>query len=196
MKTRQLFTILRGHVEPVLLPAGFARLKDRTGAIAAWGRSASADCHFTAWLQNDKWPFDPWVGSRFIVEFQRAPICAAGAAQGAFRLRLQHLLSDAEREEVRRRQNAVLSKCRIPTDDEHRQVMGFGLLPGNDYEESCRQVEDFDPRFDIWLRYLDEADCRGWGTFLASWLPQALHRFESLGHLYDLGPPEEGLPRW
>ena len=197
MKTKQLLAILRGHVEPVLVSAGFSRLKDRTGTCAAWCRSVADDCHFTVWAQNDKWPFDPWVGSRFLVELQRAPVCAVGATHGALRLRLQLLLTDAEREEVRTLQNAVIAKCRIPTEEEHRQIMGFGLLPGNEYEASCRLIEgDFDPRLDLWLRYLDEADCHGWGEFLESWLPKALDRFASLGALSGLYPPGETLPRW
>ena len=180
VKNKELLSLLGLRVGPVLAREGLSPLKDRTGLASGWFRARPWGGYLTVWLQADKWPFDPWVGSRFVLELQRAPEREIGATGDALRLRFGDLLSEVERREVRDRQNRVIAKCRVPTDSEHRAALGFPLVAPDLYESQCEIMkEDFGPKEDVWMRYLDRGDVEEWGLFLADWLPRGLERFES-----------------
>jgi hypothetical protein len=185
MKSREVFRILSGKIEPVLTPLGFTRLKDPTGQIVGWTRPLTKSKNETVWCQLDKSPWHPWIGSRFVVELQQARAKAAGAINGAKRARLADLLTAEERREVQARQNRVVKKFRVPSGDEYSEFMGFPVADPepflDEYREACRPVAYGGGRQqDIWLRVLDADDVTAWGEFLAGWLPGALGRFAAL----------------
>ena len=88
MKTREVFRILAACLEPVLHPLGFSRIKDPTGQVVAWSR-----------------PWDPFIGSRFVVEVRRAHDKKVGMSNGGKRARLSELLTCDEKREVENRQS-------------------------------------------------------------------------------------------
>jgi hypothetical protein len=182
MKTREVFRILCKQLEAVLLPMGFSRIKDTTGLILPWNRLLGTGRYETIWCQMDKWPRDPWIGTQFLVEFQRAPTMESGAIKATKRTRWADLLTEDERCEVQDRQNRVIAKLRVPSVDEFNEFMGFPVPEGKLYLEkhrmACRPVEYGGRRLlDIWMRVFDRADVEMWAEFVARWLPTGLERF-------------------
>jgi hypothetical protein len=185
MKPREVFRTLRQKLEAVLLPLGFSRSKDPAGQILAWTRPMGNKKYEAVCCQVDKWPWDPWIGSKFVVEFQHARGKEVGAINGAKRARLADLLTTGERREVEDRQNRIIAKFRVPSAAEYSKFMGFPVVDADlfldEYREECRPVKYGKRRNeDIWLRILDEEDVQAWADFLASWLPGALERFAAL----------------
>lgn len=185
MKTREVFRILSGSLEPALLPLGFSRLKDATGQTLAWTRTCAGRKHETVWCQMDKNAWDPWIGSKFVVEFQQARHKEPGAINGSKRARLADLLTEGERRAVQARQNRVIKKFRVPSATDYSRFMGFPV--GNpdlfleEYRQACRPVKYKDGRHDdIWLLVCNAADVTAWSEFLAGWLAGALERFAKL----------------
>ena len=185
MKTREVFQILSDELEPVLLPLGFSRIKDPAGQVIAWTRPLATKKYETVWCQIHKYPWDPWIGSKFLVEVQQARSKDAGAINGAKRARLADLLTKEERREVQTRQNRVIKKFRVPSGQEYCSIMGFAVADPDlfldKYREACRPVKYGTNRHeDIWLRAFDAADITAWGEFLAGWFPGALGSSQAL----------------
>jgi hypothetical protein len=136
----------------------------------------------TVWCQMDKWPWDPWIGSQFVVEFQHARSADVGAIDSAKRARWAYLLTEDERRVVQVRQNRVIAKIRVPSAAEYNEFMGFPVpnagLFLEKYEQACRPADYSGGRAqDIWLRVLGREDVEMWAEFLASWLPRGFERF-------------------
>jgi len=182
MKTREVFQVLCKQLEPILLPMGFSRRKDHTGHNLPWTRLLSEQTYETVWCQMDKWPWDPWIGSQLVVEFQHAPSTDVGAINSAKRARWAYLLTEDERREVQVRQNRVIAKIRVPSAAEYSEFMGFPVPNGDlfleKYEQACRPADYSGGRAqDIWLRVLGPEDVQMWAEFMAGWLPKGFERF-------------------
>ncbi len=67
MKTREVFRVLRQHVEPPLVDLGFEPFKDPSGLFLVWTRPRKGRKFETVACQADKWGWDPGGGhaSRF-----------------------------------------------------------------------------------------------------------------------------------
>src|SRR5262245_32191609 len=156
MKTREVWRILSCKLEPTLVSLGFSRLKDQAGCLV-WTRPLGNKRHETLWCQMDKWQWDPWIGSQFVVELQHSRQKEAGAMRGK-RARLGDLLTRDERRTVQLRQNRVIKKFRVPSQKEYNRAMGFpaSLDAGiflDEHREACRPVRyKGGEHVDIWLR--------------------------------------------
>jgi hypothetical protein len=182
MKTREVFRIVRRYLDCPLTELGFSTLA-HTGAVLPWSRRLDERQHETVWCQIDKWPWDPWLGSKFTVEFQCADTPDAGAAGNAKRARLGDLLDANARKAVQDLQNAVIAKLRVPTHEEYNGHMGFAAdeFALAAYRDACQPVSYTRGRVgDLWLRIFDAEDVDLWGAFLAEWIPQGLTVFEML----------------
>ena len=179
MKTRDVFRILREVVEPSILPARFSVFKDCTGGFLIWTRPVGRGKYETISCQMDKWPWDPWTGSRFRVSMNRSSR-RGNVALCKDQADMADLLTGEERREVQTLQNRVIVKCREPSKEEYNDFMGFAAynaLTVREYREKCAPVEYSDARhFDLWLRIVDADDVREWGRYLAAWLPKVLDR--------------------
>ena len=185
MKTREVFRILRERLEPVLKPLGFTRTIDSTGQCLVWTCPTDKQKNIVVWCQMNKWPWDPWIGSQFVVEMQHSRSKEVGAMQGAKRARLGDLLTNDQKQELQERQNRVIAKFRVPSQEEFSGFMGFPVTGANifldQYHWGCRPVQYDTRRYeDIWLRIFDAEDVVAWAEFLTGWLPGALQRFKRL----------------
>src|SRR5262245_60471239 len=124
MKTRQVFRILRDQIEPPLQTMGFSPFKDNSGRFLIWTRPWNIGKYETVSCQIDKWPWDPWIGSRFRVAMNRSPhegntdLCREQAM-------MFDLLVPKEKREVQERQNKVINKRQIPDEASYNAYMGF-----------------------------------------------------------------------
>lgn len=185
MKTRDVFRVLRTHLESVASPQGFAPLKDARGLFLAWTRRLESGRHLSFWCQMNKSAWNNWTGSRFTVEFQEAETCEIGAGKGAKRTRIGPLLTAAELSELQDKQNAVIAKHRVPSAQELSEFMGFPIDENDfvfeQYRDACRPVDySLREHNDIWFFVHDAQDVEQWGRYLADWLPGGIQRFAEL----------------
>jgi hypothetical protein len=179
MKTREVFKVLRRHVEPPLEELGFEPFKDPSGVFLIWTRPRKGRKYETVACQVDKWGWDPWRGSRFQVFMTRSgrrgnvALCREFAPQW-------DLLTADERREVEGQQNRVVARSRVPTEDEYNAHLGFVVYSDREmrpYREACIPVDlSCRPAEDLWLRFTDADDLEAWGRFLAAWVPRVLAR--------------------
>lgn len=184
MQNRGVLRLLRTHLEPVLLPLGFSRSKGRAGNSVAWFRPSKKRRFETIWCQMDEWPFDPWIGTCFTLEFQQAGRAEPGMVQNAKRARLPPLLTAQDRQRITGMLNGVVQRCRIPSVKEYSAYAGWDVSGeeffSDVYRDACRAAKRLTAKDDVWFRFLDENDVHDWGVFLAGVLPSALERFEKL----------------
>src|SRR5437660_3634840 len=127
MKTREVFRILREHVGPPLLDIGFAPFKDdSSGLFLVWTRpiKGKGRRYETVACQANKWPWDPWVGSTFTLHMTRSSQRGNTALCKEYATLFELLTAD-EKREMQARQNAVIARCRVPTEAEYNAHMGF-----------------------------------------------------------------------
>ena len=77
-------------------------------------------------------------------------------------------------------QNAVVAKCRVPTEDEYNPHLGFKAYTPSGmriYREACEPVDlsRHQPE-GLLLRFVDAEDLKAWGEILSAWIPQVLAR--------------------
>jgi hypothetical protein len=117
-----------------------------------------------------------YTGSKFIVEFQLWTRPEVGP--GLQRARLPDLLSDAEREELRQRQNLVISRFVRPP---RSYIEWLGSASADVESSLSRQFEQVAEPYangtDIWFRYASEDDVRAWCQFVEEQLTSAVDRF-------------------
>jgi hypothetical protein len=184
MKNREILKALVQLLHPVLEPMGFRPESAPGGRICAWARPGKPRRFETVWAQLDKWPYDPWIGTRFTVEFQEAGKRSPGAVRGSKRARLAPLLSSAQRRRVIADQNAIIRRLRIPTLAKYSEYAGWPVadksLYIDIYREARRPLKELRPADDLWLRVLSIEDVHQWSALLADWMPQLLDRFAVL----------------
>ena len=128
------------------------------------------------WFQCDQWGWDQYAGSSFFVNFQvgASPEPWSGPTE-----RLQRFLTDLELEELRRLQNEVIRRLRLPpreyieafkaatvkSSDPGLMLDGL-LLQFRPIEQPYRQQQD------VSLRYFDPADVQHWASFMLGVLPR------------------------
>lgn len=171
MKSIEVYRIAREAFTPWCTAAGFCQTKSN---MPGWYKHTDAG-YLIFWLQVSQDSWDPYAGSKFVVEFQLAERPEIG--HGQLRLRLPQLLSDPELEEVRRMQNLVIAKLSIPPMDYYAWHIN------EDVSEAYRRkfepvAEPYTRSDDVWLRYAEEEDVRLWVQFLLRTLPTVIERFE------------------
>jgi hypothetical protein len=179
MKTREVFRILRGHVEPPLRELGFEPFKDPAGLFLIWTRPRKGKKYETVACQVDKWGWDPWKGSMFQVLLTRSRHRGNVALCREF-AEMWDLLTAAEKREIEAVQNKVIARSRVPTEAEYNAHMGLPLYSEREMRPYREAQEPVDlsrrPFAGLWLRFTDADDLEAWAHFLAAWLPQALER--------------------
>jgi hypothetical protein len=179
MKTREVFQVLRRHVEPPLLDLGFQPFKDPSGLFLVWTRPRKGRKFETIACQADKWGWDPWRGSRFQVLLTRSRHRGNVALCREF-AEMWDLLTTDEKREVEAVLNQVIAKSREPTEAEYNAHLGFsayGQSERRGYREACAPVQLSRRPYDgLWLRFVDEGDVEAWAEWLSAWAPRALAR--------------------
>lgn len=170
MTARVLAKTADQSLTPALAGHGFTRAPRMGGG--AWVRPQGDELllvYFHSSTANG--PGAP--GSRFTVEI------AIGTEMARFRGRRSQrawwLLTAAERETVRRMENAV--KAKLPPPD----PAIIGPLDAPDVqpylEHWCPRADPYPLNVDVWFRYWDEADVHELMTFLGDVLPRVTDRF-------------------
>ncbi len=179
MKTREVFQVLRRHIEPPLAELRFEPFKDPSGAFLIWTRPRKGRTFETVACQADKWGWDPWRGSRFQVLMTRSRKRGNVALCREF-AEMWDLLTADERREVEALQNRVVAKSRVPAEAEYNAHLGFAAYSEREmrpYHEACAPVDlSRRPAGGLWLRFADADDLEAWGRFLAGWAPGVLRR--------------------
>jgi hypothetical protein len=181
MNTREVFQILREHIEPKLVEMGFVHHKDKhlAGQFLIWTRPLPAHRFETVYCQIDKRPWDPWFGSRFRISMNRSAHAGNVALCDEYASMFQ-LLTATEFNHVQELQNKMIQKCRVPGEIEYNAHMGFaayGEFMMGTYQNACLPVSYSKARpVDIWLRISDGDDIAEWARYLSAWIPDVLTR--------------------
>jgi hypothetical protein len=170
VKSTDVYRTAREILAPWFKAEGFKRTR---GGMLGWYKPVG-DQYLLVWLQLSTDGWDTYAGSEFTVEFQRSGRPVIG--EGLVRNRLVGLLTIAELEEARHRQNRVVSKLTKPPPDHDT----LRIAP-NVAEWYCAKFQPVSEPYrrtdDVWLRYKDEEDVRMWAQFLLRVLPAARERF-------------------
>ena len=179
MKTREVFRLVRGIVEPPLAAVGFSHVKEATGQFLVWSRPQKPRKHETVYCQIGKWEWDPWFGSSFRVGMTRS-LRRGDVALCREWVTMFDLLTKKEKREVQDLQNQVIAKIRLPSKAEYNAFMGFPAYSATMMEEyrAKRLAVKYSGAayVDLWLQITDRDDVNGWGQYLAAWLPRMLSR--------------------
>lgn len=171
--SRRAYAIAREVLGQLAKDLGFKRGK----SMLSWTRPQGSQ-HLTFWFQVSPRGWDRYAGSQFTVEFQLSARPEVGTGSGSQRARLPELLTDAGREELRRRENTVISGLVRPPRS-YVEWLGSGSV---EVESSyLRQFESVDEPYargdDIWFRYGSEQDVRDWCELIRATLPSAIDKF-------------------
>lgn len=169
MKSTEVYKALREVLGPWCKQAGFKRT---TGGVLGWHRPLPGGLHQVFWFQCSQDGWDPYRGSKFIVEFQVSGEPAIGV--GLQRRRLPRYLDADQLEQVRALQNEVIRRLPKPPTD-------YFLLQMEDLADWYRAAfrerrEPYASNEDIWLRYHQPEDVRRWAEWLLPHLPHLLER--------------------
>jgi hypothetical protein len=178
MKTREVFRVLREHIEPRLHELGFEPFKDPSGLFLVWTRPRKGRRFETVACQIDKWGWDPWSGSKFDVLMTRSrhrgnvALCRELAT-------LWNLLAADEKPMIEEQLNKVIAKSRVPTEGDYNAHKGYPAFTSSEmrsYREACVPVDLSRHQQTFWLRFIDAEDLQTWGEILSAWIPRVLAR--------------------
>lgn len=179
MKNRDIFKILRQHVDDPASKLGFESQRNTTTDVT-WVRKRSGR-YDVVYCQLDKWAWDPWAGTKFTVNFQNSKKPGIGVSSGTKFARVGDVLRGKYKKAAEQIQNAAIAKIRVPSADEYEEEMGFAddfLL--DEYKELSKPERFGRKRDDLWLRIVDADDAREWAEFIGAWLPNGLDQFDKL----------------
>ncbi len=171
--SRRVYSIAREVLGQLAKDLGFRREK----TMLSWTRPQGSQ-HLTFWFQVSQSGWDRYAGSQFTVEFQLSARPEVGSGSGPQRARLPELVTDADREELRRRENIVISRLVRPPrsyiewlSSASAEVESLYLRQFESVDEPYSQVND------IWFRYGSEQDVRDWCEFVRAMLPAVIDKF-------------------
>jgi hypothetical protein len=169
--SRRVYVIAREAVGQLAKDLGFKR----GTSMLSWTRPRGSQ-HLTFWFQVSQFGWARYTGSQFTVEFQLGTRPEVGASLQ--RARLPELLNDADRDELRQRQNFVISRLVRPPQS---YIESMRSAYADIESLLSRQFEQVDKPYekgtDIWFRYASEYDVREWCTFIKARLPSAIEKF-------------------
>jgi hypothetical protein len=169
--SRRVYAIAREVVGQLAKDLGFRREK----AMLSWTRSQGLQ-HLTFWFQVSQYGWDKYAGSQFTVELRLSP--KPEVRTGPVHARLLTLVTDADREEVRRRQNAIISRLVRPPQSYVDWLGSASVDAALSYLTEFEPVgEPYYPGKDIWFRYASENDVLAWCEFVRAKLPSAIEQF-------------------
>jgi len=170
MKSVELHRLARQELGPQMVALGFKRIPGASGA--SWARSQDGKW-LVVWLQPSQSNDGYAPGFRFTVELALSSDAIIGAS--GYRARLPTLLTDHEREELRRMENRTIAKLPSPDSAFAR------LLPAESRERWLAgwkpRVTPYRPDEDVWFRHVDQTDVRDLMAFFQRVLPEAVARF-------------------
>ena len=179
MKNKLVIQILKDHLLPVFESLYYETPDNYSGKYLTW-RKEVEHRKLVFCCQLDKWPWEPWIGSRFVVEWTEET-----NDRIIKRARFADLANQQELDEVSTLQNSVIAKFHIPSKEEYIEKVGVQLQ--NDaffrdrYEDACQLVKYQKDRLtDIWFSYIQKNDVEHWAQFLARWASSAESRFLNL----------------
>gem|GEM_PF-7065912 len=156
-----------------MLELDFKPSKDSTGSglFLAWTRPRKGKKFETVAWKADKWGWDPWRGSSVEVFMTRSrnrgniALCRESAT-------MWDLLATDEKRKMQVVQNAVVAKCRVPTEDEYNAHLGFKAYTPSGmrvYREACEPVDlsRHQPQ-GLLLRFVDADDLKTWWPAIIS----------------------------
>ena len=174
MKSTEVYASIRNELAPLLKSLGFCRGK----ALLSWARQHNGR-YTVLWCQVSRDGWDNYAGSKFVVELQRSE-SPEGGSRSYTRARMAKLLTDDQRDEVRRLQNQVISSLvRPPKTHPTLQVSpevtkwylnNFDLVP------TRYRADD-----DVWLRYAKPEHVKMWAEVLLRVLPGCVAAIEATG---------------
>ncbi len=174
MKSPEVYALLRQELGPLLKSLGFKREK----SFLSWSRKHD-DQYTVVWCQVSRDGWDEYAGSQFTVEFQRSKDPEVGAPSTQ-RKRISALLSDAQREDVRRIQNTVLSSLRHAPSN--HPALHVSPEVSKWYLAKFDLIADpYASGHDIWLRYAASEHVKAWAVLLATVIPQCVQSVEGGG---------------
>ena len=170
LRAPELHRLALQELDPQLRALGFKRTPK--SSVASWTRRAN-DRWTVIWLQpsqnNDR--FSP--GFKFTIEFALSTEPVTGG--NGYRERLPNLLSDEEREELRRLENATIAHLRPPAKGL------YATFPNGTREQLLGEWKPRKAPYprgeDIWFRHANEDDVRHLMAFFQRVLPSAIARF-------------------
>jgi hypothetical protein len=169
--SRRVYAIAREVVGHLAKDLGFKREK----AMLSWTRPQGSQ-HLTFWFQVSQFGWNQYAGSQFTVELQLSATPQVGSSMQ--RARLPELLTAADREEVRRQENAVISGLVHPPPSYVEWLGSAYAGAASSYLRSFETVQEpYYPGKDIWFRYASEDDVRAWCELIKAKLPWAIDKF-------------------
>jgi hypothetical protein len=168
ISAKQVHREMIALLSPILEGEGFRRVRPASTAI--WSRPVEDEFVVLRVQISRSGDAFGWYGTSFTIELELSEIAKPGT--GRVRWRLPALLSDREREEIRRKQNALIAG--LPA----APVAALAQLP-----ESARtwylahgelRVEPYAEDEDVWFRYSDARDLEGWFPILTKLVPSAV----------------------
>jgi hypothetical protein len=183
MKNREAFTLFQKRLAPWFRERGFASAKDpHHRATWGWTRPEAA-AHFNIWWQGDKYPFDAFTGSKFVLEFEISHEIKPGYSDFfADRSRLNPLLNDDERSKLLELQNQVIGRLQMPTDEEYVKIYGFPPFHPMFEKQFAPVTQSYRPQEDVWLRYHNAEDMAIWADFVHERIELLVDRFLKRWH--------------
>lgn len=172
MKSPEVYACVREELAPVLKALGFKREK----ALLSWAREHDGQ-HTVLWCQVSQDGWDPYVGSKFVVEFQRSTSSTVGAPASK-RARINKLLTDEQRAEVWSLQNRVIGGLTTaprthPTLHVSPDVTKWYLAKFERVAAPYRVTDD------VWFRYAELGHVKSWAKFVCRVLPSCLEAVEA-----------------
>lgn len=172
MKSPEVYRLLRSELGSWFKGAGFVRAK----GLLSWCRSRG-DAYTVVFFQVSQEGWDPYAGSKFVVNFQRSAEPVPGMMPSRDE-RLAGLLGEDSREELRGLQNTVIKSLALPPDT-------YFALSGS--ESAARWYRNkfapddvpYSTRHDVWLRYASPDHVRAWSRFILAQLPACVATTES-----------------
>lgn len=161
MKSTEVYSIVRSALGPWCKQQGFKRTK---GGMLGWYRPVG-NWFVLFWFQVSLDGWDPYAGSKFIVEFQISDEPRIGSLRAVHRSRLPKYLSDDQLERVRELQNRVIARLEKPKRDYH-----IFQMPENIVTWYLAKFDAVSKRYtqsnDVWLRYRYAEDVEQWAYFI------------------------------
>lgn len=152
--SRRVYAIARKVVGPLAKDLGFRREK----TMLSWTRPQDSE-HLTFWFQVSQHGWERYAGSQFTVELLLSPRPEVG--HGRQRARMAEPLTDADREELRRRQNAVIIRLvRPPRSYTEWLSSGSAELESLFLRQFEQVFQPYSQGEHLWFRYASEDDVR------------------------------------
>jgi len=172
VKSTDVYAQLRAALGPWFKSEGFVRAK----GLLSWCRRRG-DRYTVVWCQISQDGWEPYAGSKFIVQFQRSLEPIVGFYPSPSR-RLASLLTAEEREEVRAIQNSIIAELRQPPPNHPAFQISENVTAW--YREQFRLVEKpYSDRHDVWFRYSSNEHVDRWSQFILGKLATCVRTVEA-----------------